>query len=352
MVTALNVQDLVCRYESELNGSPVIDRLSFTLKENEIGCLVGSSGCGKTTALRAIAGFQKVDEGQITLFDQQLSSTQHHVPPEQRRVGIVFQDYALFPHLTVCENITFGINHLSKAQQHRLCTELLGLVKLTHLDHRYPHELSGGQQQRVALARALAPSPKLLLLDEPLSSLDTDLRRSLALELRDILKARSICAIMVTHDQEEAFAFADKVGVLHNGRLQQWDIPYSLYHEPQSRYVANFIGQGVFIPGTVSSTNTIETEVGSLNTARPLAYPRSSQVEVLLRPDDVVLDSNPTYSAKITRKVFTGTSTLYTLKLHTGSTIEAALPSHHNFDCGHEINIKLDADHVIAFERP
>ena len=350
MTTALKVNELVCKYDSERGAAPVIDHLSLELPAEEIGCLLGSSGCGKTTALRAIAGFQAVESGSIELFGNTLSSANTHVPAQKRQVGMVFQDYALFPHLSVCDNITFGVNHLPAKQKRALCHELLELVKLNHLGHRFAHELSGGQQQRVALARALAPAPKLLLLDEPFSSLDTDLRRTLALEVREILKAKKTSAIMVTHDQEEAFAFADKVGVLHQGKLQQWDVPFSLYHEPQSRYVASFIGQGVFIPGTIQSTHTIETELGVLSSSHRLAQPLNSRVEVLLRPDDVVLDTDNTYSAEVTHKIFTGTSTQYTLKLSTGSTIEAALPSHHNFDCGQTISVKADADHLIAFE--
>jgi len=346
----LQVKNIVCRYDSSATP-PVVDDLSFVLEAGEIGCLLGSSGCGKTTVLRAIAGFQAIESGSIELTGKLLSGVNHHLAPEKRQVGMVFQDYALFPHLSVRDNITFGLHKMPAKAREQVCEELLDLVKLAGMGHRYPHELSGGQQQRVALARALAPSPALLLLDEPLSSLDAELRRGLALEVRDILKERGMSAIMVTHDQEEAFAFADKIGVLHKGGLEQWDVPFNLYHEPKTRYVANFIGQGVFLPGFVREANTIETELGLLQSHKHYPWPSNTVVEILLRPDDIVESSDSPYQAQIVRKLFAGTSTLYTLALPTGSHIEAALPSHHDFDIGLQIGIRVEADHLIAFIR-
>lgn len=327
----------------------ILQGLSFALNEGEIGCLLGPSGCGKTTALRAIAGFQAIGAGRIQLGEQTLNNPHTFVPPEKRKIGMVFQDYALFPHLSVCENIVFGVHHLDKTARAQLCEELLRLIKLEGFGHRYPHELSGGQQQRVALARALAPSPSLLLLDEPLSSLDTELRRSLASEIRDILKTRNISALMVTHDQEEAFAFADFVGVLHAGQLAQWDKPFNLYHTPKNRFVANFIGQGVFLPGFMQSGNSIETELGVLSPTRQYDWPTNTAVEVLIRPDDIIEEESSRYRATVEHKIFAGTSTLYTLRLPTGSQIEAALTSHLDFELGTEIGIRIEADHIIAF---
>lgn len=345
----LQVQNILCRYDPNREVPPVVDNLSFVLEPGEIGCLLGSSGCGKTTVLRSIAGFHPLEAGSIILNNQTLSSPSQHLAPEKRNIGMVFQDYALFPHLTVCQNITFGLHKISARARTAVCEELLELVRLQGFDARYPHELSGGQQQRVALARALAPSPNLLLMDEPLSSLDTELRRDLALEVREILKKRRIAAIMVTHDQEEAFAFADKIGVLHKGKLEQWDVPFNLYHEPQTRYVAGFIGQGVFLPGFIRDANTIETELGLLQSPKQFPWVPNTAVEVLLRPDDIAESRESPYRATVCRKVFAGTSTLYTLLLPTGSQIEAALPSHHNFEIGHQIGIKVEADHLIAF---
>lgn len=345
----LEVNQIVCQFANDDGNGPAVNGLEFQLKKGEIGCLLGASGCGKTTALRAIAGFQPVLAGSIILNGKTLSGGKTHIAPEQRNVGMVFQDYALFPHLNVRENIIFGLFKLKPELKEQICQDMLRLVKLTGLEHRYPHELSGGQQQRVALARALAPSPELLLLDEPLSSLDTELRRSLAIELRSILKQRQISTIMVTHDQEEAFAFADKIGVVNLGRLEQWDAPYNLYHEPQTRFVGNFIGQGVFLPGFIREPNAIETELGLLQSHKHYDWLSNTEVEVLLRPDDIVLDDDSPYLAQVTDKIFAGTSTLYTLKLQSGSTIEAALASHHNFNIGTQLGIKVQADHLIAF---
>ncbi len=349
MSQLLEVNRIVCHIQHEPNSPAVVNQLDFVVKDGEIGCLLGSSGCGKTTALRAIAGFQPISSGSITLNGKLLSSNKVHLAPEKRRVGMVFQDYALFPHINVRDNITFGLHKMKASAKDKICQELLQLVKLENFAQRFPHELSGGQQQRVALARALAPAPDLLLLDEPLSSLDTELRRSLAIEVRNILKERGISAIMVTHDQEEAFAFADKIGVVNNGCLEQWDIPYNLYHEPQTRFVANFVGQGVFLPGFIRDPNAIETELGILQSHKHYSWLSNTEVEVLLRPDDIVLDSDSPYQAKIVDKVFTGTATLYTLQLSSGAKIEAAFHSHHNFDLGYEVGIKVQADHLIAF---
>ncbi len=349
----LAVSDLVCRYHESSPKNPadenIVDQLSFNLNKNEIGCLLGSSGCGKTTLLRAIAGFQPAISGSIYLDGVLLSGGKTHAPPEERKIGMVFQDYALFPHLNVIENIIFGLGKLDKYSRQQKSEELVALVKLEGFEKRLPHELSGGQQQRVALARALAPAPKLLLLDEPFSSLDTDLRRSLALEVRSILKAKNISAIMVTHDQEEAFAFADKIGVIHRGKLEHWDVPFNLYHQPQSRFVANFIGQGVFIPGFLRASNSIETELGVLQSKHDFSWKNNSAVEVLIRPDDIVEDKNSQFHGEVINKIFAGTSTLYTLQLETGSKIEAALASHDDFDIGEKINFKVEADHIIAF---
>ncbi len=344
----LRIHELACRYEQ----TEVVKDLSLNLYPGEIGCLLGSSGCGKTTVLRSLAGFHPVAAGEIELAGTCLSRPNYAVVPEKRQIGMVFQDYALFPHLNVRDNITFGLHKLPAAKRKAICDEMLALVKLENLDQRFPHELSGGQQQRVALARALAPEPKVLLLDEPFSSLDTDLRRSLALEVREILKTRNIAAIMVTHDQEEAFAFADKIGVLHKGSMEQWDVPYNLYHEPATRYVADFVGQGVFLTGFLSRENAITTELGTLQGNRCYPWVEQTAVEVLLRPDDIVVDPLSEHQVKVVHKIFAGTSTLYSLKLPTGSQVDAALPSHRDYEIGDVIGIRVDADHLIAFPSP
>src|ERR1700752_3810350 len=205
----------------------VVRGLTFALARGVIGCLLGPSGCGKTTVLRCIAGFENVREGEIRLADHLVSGPGVMLPPEKRRIGMVFQDYALFPHLAVAGNIAFGLHGMPAEERAARGQELAQLVGLSTALDKYPHEISGGQQQRVALARALAPRPELLLLDEPFSNLDVDLRERLSLEVRDIIKASGATAVLVTHDQQEAFAMADEIGVLHEGRIQQWDTPYT-----------------------------------------------------------------------------------------------------------------------------
>jgi len=317
----LLLRDLACGYGGQQR---VVSDLNLHLNRGDIGCLLGPSGCGKTTTLRAIAGFEAVQQGEIELAGQVISRPGHTLAPEKRRIGMVFQDYALFPHLTVFDNVAFGIRKQADCQ--RIVSELLELVHLAPLARRYPHELSGGQQQRVALARALAPEPELLLLDEPFSNLDVELRRRLSLEVREILKARGTSAILVTHDQEEAFAVSDQVGVFKDGRLEQWDTPFNLYHEPLTPFVTSFIGQGYFIRGQLLDPETVQTELGVIRGNRAYNWPAGSSVDVLLRPDDIVYRPDSPLRALIVGKTFLGASTLYRLQLPTGNPAERHLP--------------------------
>jgi iron(III) transport system ATP-binding protein len=349
----LAIDDLAVGYRA---GKAVLAGLSLTLERGEIGCLVGSSGCGKTTLLRAIAGFLPVAAGTITIDGTVVSGPRHSAAPERRGVGLVFQDYALFPHLTVADNVAFGLRALAGAARTGRVAEMLALVNLAAEGLRFPHELSGGQQQRVALARALAPRPALLLMDEPFSSLDVDLRQRLGQDVRRILKASGTTAILVTHDQQEAFAIADRVGVMQGGSLQQWDRPYELYHRPATRYVADFIGQGVFLPAQVLSAHHVAIEIGELRGDVPLpcqqgcaSCGKGCHVEVLLRPDDVVHDDASPLKAEVIRKVFRGGDFIYTLRLASGREVLALVPSHHDHAIGEMIGIRLDADHVITF---
>jgi iron(III) transport system ATP-binding protein len=323
----------------------VVAGLSFALARGAIGCLLGPSGCGKTTVLRCIAGFESIQEGEIRLAGHLVSGAGVMVPPEKRRVGMVFQDYALFPHLAVAANIAFGLHAAAPQTRAARVRELAELVGLSAVLDKYPHEISGGQQQRVALARALAPRPELLLLDEPFSNLDVDLRERLSLEVRDIIKASGATAVLVTHDQQEAFAMADEIGVLHQGHIQQWDSPYNLYHRPANRFVADFVGQGVFLPARVSAAGRIEIELGVLKGNSP----GGKDVEVLLRPDDVVHDDAAPTQAEVVHKAFRGAEILYTLRLASGRKVLALVPSHHNHALGEKIGIRLDVDHVVAF---
>ncbi|MFZ6049223.1 ABC transporter ATP-binding protein [Pseudomonas sp. CR3202] len=339
----LSLHNLSCGYHEH----QVVRGLNLHLNAGDIGCLLGPSGCGKTTTLRAIAGFEPVLEGEIQLADEVISRAGYTLAPEKRRIGMVFQDYALFPHLTVAENVAFGIRKEPDCE--RKVGELLELVKLGHLAARYPHELSGGQQQRVSLARALAPEPRLLLLDEPFSNLDGELRRRLSQEVREILKARGTSAILVTHDQEEAFAVSDHVGVFRDGLLEQWDTPYNLYHEPLTPFVASFVGQGYFIRGQLVSADAVNTELGTIRGNRAYTWPQGSAVDVLLRPDDIVHAPESELRATVIGKTFLGAATLYRLQLPTGSQLESIFPSHADHQPGQEVGIRIAADHLVVF---
>ncbi len=332
--------------------------VSFGLTAGQIGVLIGPSGCGKTTLLRAVAGLERLSMGSIVLAGNTVSTPTQSIAPEDRRIGMVFQDYALFPHLDVGQNVGFGIYDWPTAERRARVGEVLDLVGLGDVRRRYPHELSGGQQQRVALARALAPKPQLLLLDEPFSNLDVDLRERLAHEVRGILKAAGATALFVTHDQLEAFAIGDVIGVMHEGALHQWADAYTLYHRPATRFVADFIGHGVFSKATVELHEEhgavhkhVVTPLGELHdiSLAELAQLPVGQCDVLLRADDIVHDDSSPVQAQIVRKAFRGNEFLYTLKLKTGETVMAHVPSHHDHKLGEWIGIRPEVDHVVTF---
>ncbi|MBI3533571.1 MAG: ABC transporter ATP-binding protein [Burkholderiales bacterium] len=351
----LEVSQLQVHYPGRTQ--PAVNGVSLGLHAGEIGVLIGPSGCGKTTLLRAVAGLEPVTGGDIRLSGQVVSSPSSQLPPEARRIGMVFQDYALFPHLDVGRNVAFGIHQLPAAERAARVKEVLTLVGLEGSESRFPHELSGGQQQRVALARALAPRPQLLLLDEPFSNLDVDLRERLAHEVRSILKAAQATALFVTHDQLEAFAIGDTIGVMHEGQLHQWDDAYTLYHRPATRFVADFIGHGVFAPATIREVNNqivVQTPLGDLTDVAECPLPcafAAGECDVLLRADDIVHDDSAPVKAEIIRKAFRGSEFLYTLRLESGQTVLAHVPSHHDHKLGEWIGIRPEVDHVVTFNR-
>ena len=355
----LDLDRVRLRYPSPGGDRTALDGVSLALPRGEIGVLLGPSGCGKTSLLRLVAGLERLDGGSIRLGGTTLGDAQAgvHVEPEARRIGMVFQDYALFPHLSVERNVDFGIRHLPVAERSRRTRELLELVGLADAFKQAPHELSGGQQQRIALARALAPQPRLLLLDEPFSSLDIDLRERLAGELRAILRHAGTTALFVTHDQLEAFALGDLIGVMNAGRLEQWDDAYTLYHRPATRFAANFIGHGVFMPARIVVTGdgpVVRTPLGDLRGVGecplPGAYP-GGECDVLLRADDIVHDDAAPVKARIERKAFRGSEFLYTLRLASGEQVLAHVPSHHDHQLGECIGIRAEVDHVVTFAR-
>ena len=343
----LDLQNVAISY----SGHTVVKDISFSLAKGQIGCLLGPSGCGKTTLLRAIAGFEPVATGNISLQQQVVSSDSLQQAPELRQVGMVFQDFALFPHLNVADNISFGLGHLSRPARKAKVQQLLQLVGLPDLAKRHIYQLSGGQQQRVALARALAPQPKMLLLDEPFSSLDTELREGLAREIRYILQQLGITAVMVTHDQHEAFAMADMIGVMERGKLQQWATPAELYHQPANRFVADFIGRGVFLTGTVLDDHKMATSLGVFAMPDTARFSPGSMVDVLVRPDDIVQDSSSDIKARVQSKAFRGSHTLYQLQLAGGETVLSLQLSHVNYAIGEQIGIRPELAHLVMFPR-
>ena len=351
----LEISQLDVKYPGR--SAPSVHDVTLGLPSGGIGVLIGPSGCGKTTLLRAVAGLEPVSAGRILVGQRVVSEPGHTEAAEHRRIGMVFQDYALFPHMDVASNVAFGLQRLSRSEREARVAEVLALVGLEGSGSRYPHELSGGQQQRVALARALAPRPDLLLLDEPFSNLDVELRERLAHEVRNILKAANTTALLVTHDQLEAFAMGDVIGVMHEGRLHQWDDAYSLYHRPATRFVADFIGHGVFTPATLREVNgqiVVDTPIGTLTDVAECPLPCAfceGQCDVLLRADDIVHDDHAPVKAEIIRKAFRGSEFLYTLRLASGHTLMAHVPSHHDHKLGEWIGIRAEVDHVVTFNR-
>ena len=330
--------------------APAVTGLSFTVARGEILALLGPSGCGKTTTLRLIAGFETPDEGAIVIGDRTVTDTGSGratlVPPEHRGVGIVFQNYALFPHLTVEENVAFGLHRVARPTRKRRVAEVLRLVDLDGLARRYPHELSGGQEQRAALARALAPSPAVLLLDEPFSNLDADLRGQMREEVERVIRATDTTAIFVTHDQEEAFAVADRVGVLSLGRLEQLAEPEVVYHRPATPFVAEFVGSADFLPGLVTPEG-IATEIGMLGNGA--GRPVGQAVKVMIRPDDVTFVVRDDGNAVILKRWFRGSETLYRLGLPSGRHVYSSQPSAAPFVPGLRVRVEIQALHVVTF---
>ena len=347
MKTILEVKNI---YKS-FGKHAAVKNLSLTLNKGTIGCLLGPSGCGKTTILRTIAGFEEIDAGEIRINQSIVSGRQILVPPEQRRIGMVFQDYALFPHLSLRENIAFGLRNISKTKKWKKVAELLHLIRLADISHRFPHEISGGQQQRVALARALAPEPELLLMDEPFSNLDVTLRERLSTEVREILKAREATALMVTHNQQEAFAVADEIGVIQDGSLVQWGTGHNLYHRPSNTWVANFVGDGVLLRGMVLDHRRVETGLGILEGQFKYPCQNGCPADVLIRPEDILHDDTSSFRARILKKHFRGANILYTLQLPSKDIVLALAPSTCQHDVGQSIGIIPRVDDIILFER-
>lgn len=342
---SIRVNKIAIQFEQQV----ILKDISFDIDHGEIACLLGPSGTGKTTLLRLIAGFEKPDKGEIWINGVMCSEPKGILPVEQRGIGMVFQDFALFPHINVEDNILFGISKKPRSDQQKRLEQLCDLLRIQDLLTKFPHQLSGGQQQRVAIARALAPGPRVMLLDEPFSNIDVELREELAHEVRTTLKEEGVTAIIVSHNQLESFAVADRIGVLNQGKLYQWDTAFNLYHQPDNRYVADFVGRGVFIPGRVINETDVETELGAIRGKAPHGFRLNDKVDVLLRPDDIIHDDDSTLSAIVEDKVFRGADFLYTLTLESGQRVLSLVPSHHDHPIQQPIGIRLEIDHLVVF---
>ena len=341
----LELQEVACSYEA---GSPAVEGISFPARKGDVICLLGPSGCGKTTTLRAITGFEPVSSGEIRLNGAVVSATNRHVPPERRRVGMVFQDYALFPHLTVRDNVGFGLASATADDRRSRIDEMLSLTGLADLARRYPHALSGGQQQRAALARALAPQPVLLLLDEPFSNLDPDTTERMRLELLHLLKTTQTTAVLVTHDHEEAFAMADYVAVLNNGKLEQFATPETVYHLPVSPFVAEFVGQADFVSGTIRDS-VVVTQLGTFPV--PPAYRGGPEVAVMIRPDDVHIRENGNGDGTVESRQFRGSEIVYGIRLDSGDVVHSSEASTRFFPLHAKVELEVMATHTVLFDR-
>lgn len=357
----LQLVNVTKQYNS--HTQPAVEGVSLSLQQGELLGLLGPSGCGKTTLLRIVAGFEKISQGVVELAGSIVCDRKSNLPPEKRDMGMVFQDYALFPHLSVAENIAFGLkgkrnqpngNKLPAKEINYRIGEVLSLVGLVGLEKRYPHELSGGQQQRVALARALAPQPDLILLDEPLSNLDVQVRHRLREEIRRILKTAGTSAIFVTHDREEALAISDKIAVMRNGKLEQVGTPEEIYTQPESRFVAEFVTQANFISAKRKGESW-QTEIGEVDLN--LIYGDrcnseqqfSEKVEVMLRQEDIVLVPDRDASVVVKERQFLGREYRYCLETASGKRLHARTNLSNVVDVGTNVNLSMMQARPIVF---
>ncbi|SFB74679.1 iron(III) transport system ATP-binding protein [Halobiforma haloterrestris] len=345
----LELEDVAKQYGAE----EVISELSLSVHDGEILTLLGPSGCGKTTTLRLIAGLEKPNAGRITLRQDSVAGNGRFVPPEDRGVGVVFQEFALFPHLTARENIAFGLQDWSEEERDARVAELLELVGLSEHGEDYPDELSGGQQQRIALARSLAPEPEMLLLDEPFSNLDVDLRVEMREEVRRIIKETGVTAVSVTHDQEEALSISDRVAVMNDGNIEQIDTPERVFQQPKSRFVAGFLGHASFLSGEVQGDH-VRTAIGRVlrDDVNGLAHQYDgSRIDLLVRPDDVTAfpaDDGETNGRVVYRR-YLGPTVLYRVELDSGETIECMHNHSDRIDLDERVTVRVTADHELAW---
>ena len=341
------------RAAKSFGSSPAVDGVSFAVEQGEIVGFLGPSGSGKTTLLRLIAGFETVSAGEVRIAGRLVSGPSDHVPPERRNVGVVFQEYALFPHLTVLENVEFGLGSLPRPERKRRGQSALELVRLDGMEQRYPHELSGGEQQRVALARTLAPRPVTILLDEPFSNLDAAMKSEMRREVGEILKESGTTAVFVTHDREEAFAMADRVAVLQRGRLEQIDSPSALYHSPATPFVATATGACDFLPGRTQGGRAL-TDVGSLAVTDPVgALPDGTGVDILVRADDLQLAPDPNGGSVVLSREFRGDEVLLTVSTPSGAEVHCRRHHYSTLPTGTRVRLfSVRSEPFVAFPSP
>ena len=344
MSSALSIKNLTCQYEAQT----VLESLSLDVEQGQIVCLLGASGCGKTTLLKAIAGLLPLSSGQMLLNGITIDDGQHWLPPEARNIGMIFQDYALFPHLTVAENIAFGLKSETAAEKRNKVEQMLELVHLKGYASRYPHQLSGGQQQRVAIARSLAYKPDLLLLDEPFSNIDTQVRHELIHEIRKLFKEQGVTAIFVTHSREEAFAFADKMAVMNHGVIEQYGTASELYFEPSSQFVADFLGGGSYLSAKRISATEYETHLGIVEAKAQQVIEVGGDCSLLLRPQQVQIESSEESGVQILEQHFMGDHCRYVIDVRGNRLLATASQPLNVGDC---VAVNIETHGVLAFTR-
>lgn len=347
MTCSLSIKDLTCKYEER---TIVLDSLSLNVEQGKIICLLGASGCGKTTLLKSIAGLLPLSSGNMSLNGITIDDGKSWLPPEKRNIGMIFQDYALFPHLTVEDNIAFALKSLSQSQRKEKVAEMLALVHLQAFSDRFPHQLSGGQQQRVAIARSLAYKPDLLLLDEPFSNIDTQVRHELIKEIRNIFKAQGVTAIFVTHSREEAFAFSDKMAVMNAGVIEQYGTPSELYYQPASKFVADFLGGGSYLKAVFTEKSAAEslyeTELGLVPAVPQRHLEIGESCELLLRPHNVKIRAVENGKFQVLEQQFMGDHCRYVIQTKDSRLLAS---SNNPLNVGQQVSITIDPQGVIAF---